>query len=156
MEIRRARTADIERLEALLAQVLEVHATGRPDLFKHGTTKYTERELEEILADDARPVFVACDGDGVVAGYAFCVFQRHANDNVLQDVRTLYVDDICVDEASRGNGVGRALYEHVVAFAREEGFYNVTLNVWSCNPGAMRFYESLGMRPYKIGMEEVL
>ena len=84
------------------------------------------------------------------------MFQRHANDNVLQDVRTLYVDDICVDEASRGSGVGRALYEHVVAFAREEGFYNVTLNVWSCNPGAMRFYESLGMRPYKIGMEEVL
>lgn len=156
MEIRRARTADIERLEALLAQVLEVHATGRPDLFKHGTTKYTEPELEEILADEARPVFVACDKDDVVAGYAFCVYQRHANDNVLQDVRTLYVDDICVDEAFRGRGVGRALYEHVVAFAREEGFYNVTLNVWSCNPGAMRFYESLGMTPYKVGMEQVL
>jgi len=44
----------------------------------------------------------------------------------------------------------------VIDFARREGFYNVTLNVWSCNPGAQAFYEAMGMKPYKIGMEQVL
>lgn len=156
MEIRRARTSDIPGLEALLAQALDVHAEGRPDLFKPGTTKYTEAELEEILADDERPIFVAVDEEGRVAGHAFCVLQERVGHNLQPGLRTLYIDDVCVDESCRGAGVGRALYRHVVAFAREGGFHNVTLDVWSCNPGAVRFYESLGMKPYKIGMEEVL
>ena len=56
----------------------------------------------------------------------------------------------------QGKGVGRALYEHILSFAREKGAYNVTLNVWSCNPGAMAFYEKLGLVPYKVGMEKIL
>ena len=52
--------------------------------------------------------------------------------------------------------MGKALYDHVLAFARESGCYNVTLNVWSCNPGAMAFYEKLGFAPYKVGMEKIL
>jgi GNAT superfamily N-acetyltransferase len=43
-----------------------------------------------------------------------------------------------------------------VTWAREHGFYNVTLNVWSCNPDAQAFYERMGLVPYKIGMEQVL
>lgn len=52
--------------------------------------------------------------------------------------------------------VGRALYNSALAQARALGCYNVTLNVWSCNPGAAAFYQSLGMQPYKIGMETIL
>ena len=69
---------------------------------------------------------------------------------------TLYIDDICVDETARGQGVGRALYDHILDYAREKGCYNVTLNVWNCNPGAMAFYEKLGLAPYKVGMEKIL
>ena len=69
---------------------------------------------------------------------------------------TLYIDDICVDENARGLGVGRALCEHILAYAREKGCYNVTLNVWNCNPGAMAFYDRLGFSPYKVGMEVIL
>ena len=68
----------------------------------------------------------------------------------------MYIDDICVDENARGKGAGKALYEHILAFARERGAYNVTLNVWSCNPGAAAFYEKLGLTPYKTGMEQIL
>jgi hypothetical protein len=32
----------------------------------------------------------------------------------------------------------------------------VTLNVWSCNPAALRFYEARGLTPQKVGMEQVL
>ena len=69
---------------------------------------------------------------------------------------TLYIDDICVDENARGLGVGRTLCNHILSYAREKGCYNVTLNVWNCNPGAMAFYEKLGMAPYKVGMEKIL
>ena len=74
----------------------------------------------------------------------------------MEELDTLYIDDICVDRDARGTGVGRALYDHILGYARQRGCYNVTLNVWSCNPGAMAFYEKLGMKPYKVGMETIL
>ncbi len=156
MEIRRATAQDMPGLNKLLYQVLMVHHNGRPDLFKSNAKKYTDEELLEILADDTRPIFVGVNEDNQVLGYAFCVYTRHVNDNVLTDVRTLYIDDICVDEDARGMHVGSKIYEYVLNFARAEGFYNVTLNVWSCNPTAMKFYEKLGLKPYKVGMETVL
>jgi ribosomal protein S18 acetylase RimI-like enzyme len=156
MDIRRARESDIGRIQELLRQVAMVHHNGRPDLFKKGTAKYTEEQLRDILRDGERPVFVAAGEDGETEGYAFCVFQRHENDNILTDVRTLYIDDICVDEKLRGQHIGEALYAAVTAFAREQGCYNVTLNVWSCNEGAMKFYEACGLEPQKTCMEKIL
>ena len=156
MKIQRAGETDIEGLDRLLRQVLEVHHNGRPDLFRSGAKKYTDRQLKEILADDTRPVFAAVDEAGQVLGYAFCVFQEHRGDNILTDIRTLYIDDLCVDEALRGQHIGRALYEYVLNYAKENGCYNVTLNVWACNESAMRFSESCGLKPQKFGMEAIL
>ena len=155
LNIRRAENRDIPRVMELLSQVLEVHAAGRPDLFKSGTTKYGESELSEIIADDEHHIFVG-EYDGVVQGYAFCVFQRHDNDRNTPNFTTLYIDDLCVDEKSRGNHIGRSLYEHVLRFAKEQGCYNVTLNVWTCNESAMKFYEKCGLSVQKYGMEQIL
>ena len=153
--VRRAEARDIPAILELLVQVNRVHHEGRPDLFKKAT-KYTAEELRAILADDSTPVFVGVDEAGAVLGHGFCVFQQQLNSPLMTDVKTLYIDDICVDERARGRGVGRALYEHILDFARESGCHNVTLNVWSCNPGAMAFYEKLGLVPYKVGMEKIL
>ncbi len=153
--IRRAEERDIPAIDDLLSQVLNVHHEGRPDLFRSNARKYTDSELMEILRDESRPIFVA-EEDGTVTGYAFCIFQQHIGHNILTDVRTLYIDDLCVDVKFRGRHIGTALYEYVLAFAREQGCYNVTLNVWACNEDAMRFYERLGLRTQKIGMETIL
>lgn len=157
MQIRRAVAGDIDGIDQLLSEVLEVHHQGRPDLFKTGARKYTDEQLAAILTDNERPVFVATPEDSHrVLGYAFCVFQRHPNDNILTDIATLYIDDLCVDESVRGDHVGSSLYKHVLEFARQSGCYNVTLNVWSCNPAAVKFYERMGLTPQKIGMEQIL
>ena len=155
MEIRRANNSDLPDLHRLLRQVLEVHHAGRPDLFRSGTEKYTDGELRAILCDETRPVFVAVR-EGTVCGYAFCMFRRFPADNILTDVQTLYIDDLCVDEKACGQGVGRALYDFVRGFAKEHGCYNLTLNVWACNGNALRFYEACGLKPQKIGMETIL
>lgn len=155
VEIRRAGAQDVAGVHELLSQVLEVHAAGRPDLFRTGTRKYTDDELLGIFANDETPVFVAVEGPEVL-GHAFCVLEDHTAENNWQDVKTLYIDDICVSEKSRGRHVGTALYRHVIDYARGLGCHDVTLNVWSCNPGAKAFYEAMGMTPYKIGMEQVL
>lgn len=156
MYIRRADQRDLSGVDDLLLQVLTVHHNGRPDLFKAGCRKYTDDELLEIFSDDKRPVFVAVDEDENVMGYAFCIFKQEIGHNVLTDVKTLYIDDLCVDEKIRSRHIGRSLYDYVVEFARQSGCYNVTLNVWSCNEKAMGFYESCGLKPQKIGMETIL
>lgn len=153
--IRRAAESDIPVIDKLLYQVHKIHSDIRPDLFNKGTKKYTDEELKSIIADDLTPVFVA-EIEGRVLGYAFCIHQQHINDNNLTDIRTLYIDDLCVDETSRGMHVGRALYDHVIGFARENGYYNVTLNVWAGNDSAKRFYESVGLKVQKVGMEKIL
>ena len=156
MKIRRAQEKDMKDLDRLLFYVNMVHHKGRPDLFKAGQRKYTDDQLLEIIQDDRRPVFVAENEEGNVVGYAFCIFQQRLNDNILTDIKSLYIDDLCVDEACRGQHVGSALYEYVKDFAREQGCYNLTLNVWALNEGARRFYEKCGLRPQKIGMETIL
>ena len=156
MIIRRATSTDLDGLNRLLQQVLMVHYNGRPDLFKANAKKYTDGELLTILEDDSKPIFVAVDEQNEVLGYAFCIFQQHINNNILTDVKTLYIDDLCVDEEKRGLHIGKSLYEYVVSYAKEAGCYNITLNVWSCNPNAMKFYERCGLVPQKIGMEVIL
>lgn len=156
MNIRRATERDIPGLDRLLEQVLMVHHVGRPDLFRSGAKKYTDEELKVILADDSRPIFVGVGQAEEVMGYAFCIFQQHIGSHILTDIKTLYIDDLCVDETLRGQHIGRQLYDYVVQFAKNSGCYNVTLNVWSCNESALRFYEKCGLKPQKIGMEVIL
>lgn len=156
MKIRRAEKRDLAMIGKLLCQVLTIHHQGRPDLFKANARKYTEEELEGLLLEDSKPIFVAVDEENRVLGYAFCKLLQQRDDNILTDIRTLYIDDLCVDEESRGRHVGRQLYEYVLEFAREQGCYNVTLNVWECNSAAKLFYERCGLLPQKTGMEKIL
>ncbi len=156
MIIRRAQEKDMPDILKLLSQVLEVHHQGRPDLFKGGVRKYTDSELAELIKDDSKPIFVGVDDSDRVLGYAFCVFIQHIDNNILTDIKTLYIDDLCVDEEIRGQHVGKQLYEYVLGFAKEQDCYNVTLNVWALNEGAMKFYEACGLKPQKIGMETIL
>jgi ribosomal protein S18 acetylase RimI-like enzyme len=154
--VRRATENDIDSILKLLVQVDMVHHNGRPDIFKGPATKYNAEELRKIVSDETTPVFVYEDEKDGVMGHAFCVHKQVIGDSVLTDIRTLYIDDICVDEGYRGRHVGTELFEAVKDYAREGGFYNITLNVWSCNPGAMQFYERLGLVPQKVGMEMLL
>ena len=156
MKIRRAKESDMTGINQLLLQVLTVHHYLRPDLFKGNTKKYTDKELKAVIEDDMKPIFVAVGEDETVLGYAFCQYIQHINDNILTDIKSLYIDDLCVDEKSRGTHIGKSLYEYVIEYARKSECYNVTLNVWSCNQNALQFYEKCGLVPQKIGMEKIL
>ena len=153
--IRLAKEKDIEKILDLLYQVDLVHHNGRPDIFKIGT-KYSKAELKDLLSDESRPILVCTDESDEVIGYCFCVFQQHKDNSVLTDIKTLYIDDLCVDEKLRGKHIGKELYEAALKLAKDSGCYNLTLNVWSCNPSAMRFYEAQGLVPQKTCMEKIL
>ena len=152
MLIRPALPGDIPGLNALLLQVGQVHHEIRPDIFRNHALKYTNSELEALLSDENRPVFVADEG-GFIAGYCFCVLRCYDGTGVSTCRRELYIDDLCVDASFRGQGVARLLYDAACAHGRSLGCSFVTLNVWCGNEQAMAFYEKCGLRPRNITME---
>ena len=153
--VRFADEKDIPEIIELLKQVNKVHYDGRPDLFKLAT-KYSEDDLKNILSNDRTPVFVCEDENGRILGHGFCVLQRPENTRLLNDILTLYIDDICVHEKARGRHIGKSLYEYVLDYARSPGCYNITLNVWQGNATASAFYKEMGMEVQKTTMEIIL
>ncbi|MBR0415202.1 MAG: GNAT family N-acetyltransferase [Clostridia bacterium] len=154
--IRKAQAKDIPKILELLLQVDMVHHRIRPDIFKGPVTKYTQDDLETILADESTPVFVSADDTDHVEGYAFCVVREYRGDQLLEDGKEVYIDDLCVDETCRGKHIGTALYDYVKAFARQIGAKRITLNVWEGNDSALAFYKAQGMAVQKTTMEEIL
>ena len=155
MEIRFAREGDIPRIIDLLYQVGQVHYDLRPDVFRPVTLKYDHEQVLAILQDENRPVFIAAADDEVL-GFGFCIIRPIRNHSVIQDMTEFYIDDLCVDETHRSQGIGEALSRHIYAHPKTLGCRAVTLNVLNCNRRAMKFYEKLGLRPQRLYMEDVL
>ena len=155
MEIRMAEVRDIPGMIELLYQVGGVHHDIRPDIFRSGAIQYPPEDLENLLKEADKPIFV-CDDGGFVAGYCFCQIREYAGSTVLTDRKELYIDDLCVDQNRRGQHIGSVLYDHAVAYAKEIGCTFLTLNVWCGNNGAMKFYENVGLKPRSITMEKKL
>ena len=153
--IRFAKEKDIPKIGALLEQVDMVHHNARPDIFRVGR-KYSDSELKDLLKDEKRPILVSTDENDEVMGYCFCIYQQHINNSVLTDIKTLYIDDLCVDENCRGCQIGTLLYNFVVSYAKETGCGQITLNVWCLNSSAMKFYQKCGLSPLKVVMEQKL
>ncbi|MBQ3427595.1 MAG: GNAT family N-acetyltransferase [Clostridia bacterium] len=156
MKIRRSEKKDIDRLLALLQDVLELHAEIRPDIFIPGTTKYTRDELFELIMDDTKPVYVAADDSDTVMGYAFCQLKDQPFSNNMIPFKSMFIDDLCVDPACRGQHIGESLFEHVKEQAKRLGCYEVTLNVWAGNKKAERFYDKMGMKTKERQLEYIL
>lgn len=155
MEIRFAIPEDVPGILELLRQVGQVHYRGRPDIFRADAQKYGPSQVLAMLNKSDSPIFVAAESDRVL-GYCFCQMKTYYRDSVIADHSTCYIDDLCVDEDCRGQQVGTALYKAVCRYAKGRDCYSITLNVWTCNPGAMKFYEKLGLKPQKVGMEAIL
>lgn len=152
MKIRRAETKDVNRVIALLSQVLETHAQIRPDLFIPGTTKYTPEELEAIFANDATPVYVAVDEKDEAIAHLFTQLED-IDCNNMYPVKKMYLDDLCVDKAHRGKHIGTDFMRFAVDEAKRLGCGDLVLNVWEGNDDARRIYETLGWTPRKTQLE---
>ena len=155
MTLCKAEERHIPGIIELLYQVGQVHHEIRPDIFRSGAIKYTQRQLQELLQDEAKPIFIA-EKDGRVVGYCFCQIQDYTGSTVQTDRKELYIDDLCVDENSRGQHIGKTLYDYANAYAKAAGCQFLTLNVWCGNESAMKFYENAGLTPRHIMMETKL
>lgn len=145
INVRIAIDNDVNRIAELLYQVHDVHASIRPDLFKKGARKYNEDDVYELISSFDKVVFVAESENGIL-GYAIC-FKQFSN------VKTLYIDDICVDEKYRHNHIGKTIFEYIKEYSLKNDYYNLVLRVWEGNNPAKKFYQSMGFETLYTGME---
>ena len=154
MIIRKAEIKDIKTILKLLSEVLEIHAKIRPDIFVSGTTKYNEKDLKKKLRNPGEFIFIAEENDETV-GFLFSIVQE-VNSRNMKPHKIFYIDDLCVDEKSRGKHIGQKLFEFAKEEAKRLGCYEITLNVWEGNESAKAFYKKMGLRTKSSTLEFVL
>jgi ribosomal protein S18 acetylase RimI-like enzyme len=98
----------------------------------------TDGELEAIAASPATRLLVACDEDGTVLGMLTLAVFR-----IPTGVRA-WIEDVVVDEAARGRGVGRALTQRALELSRDEGARTVELTSRKTRVAANGLYTQMG------------
>lgn len=152
MSIRKANINDVNGINALLYQVQDVHANGRPDIFIKGTKKFKDEELIEILNGNDL-FFYVYEANEKILGY-ICIKIIIESESFSKYARKeLYIEDLCVDENYRHQGIAKELYDYIIELAKKEGCSHITLNVWELNKNAKEFYRKMGMNPLKTIME---
>ena len=108
------------------------------------------------MKQEDKPIYVAVNEDDVCMGYAFCQVKEQPFSTNMIPFKSLFIDDLCVDQQARGQHIGESLFEYVKQQAKEQGCYEVTLNVWAGNTSAEHFYEKMGMKTKERQMEYIL
>ncbi len=93
---------------------------------------------ERFLDEDGNHLFVAFEGDHAV-GFVSAVETTHPDKGT-----EMFLYELAVEERSRGRGYGRALVEHLAAFAKERGCYGMWVLTESANTAALATYEGAG------------
>ena len=152
--IRKAELKDIEAIGRILCQVNDVHAQGRPDIFIEGKRKFNDEELKEILSNDELEFYVYEEDE--VCAYACIEMHEYPKSENRHARKEIYVEDLCVDEKYRHQGIGKALYHQVVEEAKKNDCYEITLNAWPGNESALKFYEKMGLKTRSIFLEQII
>ncbi len=152
MPIRFAEYEDLERVNELRKQVNEIHVKGKPEIFKAGFPKELADLVRTIFEDPYKRILV-CDLDGTLCAFAVLNHVTKPENPFMYERDYLDVDEFCVDEAYRRQGIAREMIAFIADLAGNEGFDRVELNMWEFNTEALAFYESVGFTTYRRYME---
>lgn len=152
MVIRFAKEDELERINVLRKQVNDLHVEGKPDVFKPGFNEELQNYVYYIFKDPEQKIVVA-DKDGEICGFAI-LHHIYKPENPFMKVRDfLDIDEFCVDENHRREGIATAMVEFIKNFAKEQGYHRLELNMWEFNQDALAFYEVAGFETFRRYME---
>lgn len=155
--VRFAEEKDLPRVNELRYQVGQLHAEGRPDIFKSdifksGFPKDLQDLAYKLMQAEEGDVLVA-EREGVICGMACVEYQNKQESPYTQSRRIYHITEFAVDDAFRRQGVGRELMTFIGGDARSRGFSSIELEMWDFNEPAREFYEAVGFRTFRRVME---
>lgn len=154
MKIKEATKEDIEQIISLLQQISELHYISRPDIFKIKSKKELKECAIENLENNEKKIIVATDETLKIYGILICKVKElkiHVN---LKSSRVLWIEELCVDESRRKNGIGKMLMLEAENIAKKLNCERIELNCWEFNETAIKFYEEIGMETQRRVMEK--
>ena len=128
--LRKAEPNDLPRIQALFAEMM--HAID-PAASGAG---YASADVGYYFSGGEDWICLA-EAAGEVA--AFLAMEVHR-----EEQNYIYLDDLSVTAAQRGNGIGTMLLREAESFARSIGFSLIVLHVKISNPRAKALYERMG------------
>jgi GNAT superfamily N-acetyltransferase len=131
--IRRAEPSDVPRMLELVKELA---------LFEKApeAVTVTETEMHEAgFGPNAVWVGWVAEEEGVIHGMAIC-YARYST----WRGRALYLEDIVVTEAARGQSIGDRLIRACIGYAAANNYNRMRWQVLDWNTDAMRFYERFG------------
>jgi ribosomal protein S18 acetylase RimI-like enzyme len=134
MDEQRVRTELVRSLSAEVTEALEVLL---PQL-SAAPPKDVAAQLGPVLASDASRLLVAREESGRIVGALTLVMFA------IPSGRRAWIEDVVVDRAARGRGVGASLILEAVARATAEGVKSIDLTSRPSRTNANRPYERLG------------
>ena len=151
-EVRRARENELERVNELRMQVNALHVAGKPEVFKPGFPEELRNYIYAIHKDPEQFIAVA-EKDGTICGFAVLHHINRPENPFMKERDFLDIDEFCVDEAFRRQGVASEMIDFIREFAKEKGFHRIELNMWEFNQDALAFYEAAGFQTFRRYME---
>ena len=152
VEVRWARESELERVNELRMQVNAIHVAGKPEVFKPGFPEELRNYIYTIHEDPEQFIVVA-EKDGTICGFAVLHHINKPENPFMKERDFLDIDEFCVDEAFRRQGIASEMIAFIREFAKEKGFHRIELNMWEFNQDALAFYEAAGFRTYRRYME---
>lgn len=142
LQIEPAGSGDFAAVNGLAHQVHDLHISWRPDIFRQAEFPIPQDYFQELLA--RRGLYVLRSGDKILA-YAVVSVQE-LDLPILVPRKVWKLEEICVEEAYRHQGLGRQVLEQLLAIGRSLGCTDFQLTCDPHNQAALACYEKLGMR----------
>lgn len=102
-------------------------------------------ELRAIVDHPDTVLFVASEGERVVGSLTLALYR-------IPTGTKAWIEDVVVDDAVRGRGVGQALNRAAIDEAGRRGAKNVSLTSRPTREAANRLYQRLGFEPYPTNL----
>ena len=150
--VRLAQEQELDRVNELRKQVNDLHVAGKPEVFKPGFCKELQDFIHVIRADPEQEIVVA-ETDGKISGFAVLHHIFRPENPFMKERDFLDIDELCVDEAYRRQGVASEMLRFIQDLARERNFHRIELNMWEFNQDALAFYEAAGFKTFRRYME---
>lgn len=152
MSVRLAKENELERINELRRQVNQLHVKGRPETFKPGFPAELREYIRAVWNDPEQDIAVA-EREGVICGFAVLHHINRPQTPYMFERDYLDIDEFCVDERFRRQGVASEMIEFIKGFAKGKGYNRIELNMWEFNKDALAFYEAAGFETYRRYME---
>ncbi len=144
LNIRECSLADVPELITLgiktFRETFEA-VNSKEDMDLYLSSTFSEEKIADEFKGNGAKFFIV-EENGKAVG--FCKVKASEIPEELEDHRPIEIERIYAIKDSIGKGVGKAMMEHCIAYARENGFDVIWLGVWEHNQPAIAFYKKGG------------